>query len=182
MNTWCDMVSFTAQFMATSIERKDLDLSGVPGEVAWLKRAGCTVRLTNIDNDYVRFEFWSPTNEAQVFEFLDYLNCVYELRGRELRPLPPKELNPEEKFEAMLKTYDKLLCEGYFDVPLAGDFGWVPSYHAMLSEMKKLSLVRLDLEDAGHPEAEAILLKEIRSDYSWMDDVRRILAEQEAKP
>jgi hypothetical protein len=129
----------------------------------------------------VRFEFWSPTNEGAVFEFSDYLDCAYSMRSSELRPLPPKDIPSEEKFVQMLKTYDKLLCEGYFQAPLSGDFSWAPSYQAMLEEVEHLSLVRYRLQKAGHPEAKAILHKKLNGDGTWMDDVRRILAEQESK-
>jgi hypothetical protein len=176
------MVSYTAQYMADCIAKCGLELHGKPGGDALLVNGRCTIRFGNVDNDFVSFQFWNPANEVEIYSFANYLDCAYDHRGLELSPNMPRDIPAEEQFVGCLKNYDRLLCEGYFDAPLSGDFSWVPAYHAMLAEEERLSIARLDLEDAGHPEAEAILKKEIAGDPTWMDDVRRILAEQEPKP
>lgn len=178
MATWNDTLSYVAEFMAASIAKFGLILDGNPGEMAIVKSPGCTIRLANIDNVYVRFEFWNPANPEEVFTLHNYLNCAYNHRGLELSPNMPRDLPEEEQFTGCLRNYDRLLCEGYFDAPLSGDHSWVPRYHAMLQEITELSIARLDLQMAGHPEAISILDKELDGDPSWMDDVRRILAEQ----
>lgn len=182
MDTWCDMVSYTARYMAGSIAKLGLQLDDKPGEVAWLTNGKCTIRLSNIDNDYVRFEFWNPADETQVFMFSRYLNCLFDYRGLELSPNMPRTLPAEEQFVGYLVNYDRLLCEGYFQRPLDGDFSWVEAYHGMLAEETRLKLALGKIDDEGHPEADAIWRKKVSGNPAWMQDVRRILAEKGPKP
>jgi hypothetical protein len=169
------MASYAQKYMEPSIEKFGLTLVREGGDVAWLHNAHCTIRLENVDNDYVRFEFSRVDAPEECWEFADFLDCMYEGRGMELRPLPPKDFESEAKFVFMLEKYNALILEGYFDAPLAGDFSWIPKYIAAQAEYKRLASARYDLEESGHPEAVAILHKKIKGDPSWMDDVRRIL-------
>lgn len=182
MNRYFDMASYAQKYMAPAIAKAGLQMTSKGGDMAWLQNGHCTIQLQNIDNDYVRFEFCDPQRPDELWEFADYLDCMYEGRGRILRPLPPRDIDREAQFIFMLEKYNELMLGGYFDLPLAGDFSWAPQYAAFQEEYKRLASARFALEEAGHPEAEAIWDKKHDGDPTWMDDVRRILAEQEPKP
>jgi hypothetical protein len=179
MNRNFDMASYAQKHMAPAIEKFGLTLVRRGGDVAWLQNVHCTIRLENVDNDYVRFEFHRADNLEEIWEFADFLDCMYEWRGMQLRPLPPDDFDNEGKFVFMLEKYNELIVAGYFDAPLVGDFSWGAKYKEAQAEYKRLSTERFRLEEKGHPEAKAIQKKRLNGDPTWMDDVKRILAAQE---
>jgi hypothetical protein len=178
MSKYFDMTSYAQKYMAQAIAKAGLTVTSKGGDMVWLQNDDCQIQLQNIDNDYVRFEFCSPSKPEELWEFADYLDCQFEGRGMQLRPLPPRDFDAESKFVFMLEKYNELLLGGYFDIPLSGDFTWAPKYLAHQAEYRRLGIERGKLGRQGHPEAEAILDKKLAGDPTWMDDVRRILAEQ----
>jgi hypothetical protein len=178
MNRYFDMTTYAQKYLGPVIDKFDLRVEPKGGDLTWLLNNDCLIQLQNIDNDYVRFEFCSPSKPEELWEFAEYLDCQFEGRGMQLRPLPPRNYDAEAKFIFMLEKYNELLLEGYFDIPLSGDFTWGPRYLALQLETRRLSIARGRLERQGHPEADSILVKELAGDLTWMQDVKRILAEQ----
>lgn len=181
MNRFFDMTTYAEKFLADAVQKLAFSVTRKGGDFALLQNGHCIIHLQNIDNDYVRFEFASSLVPDKLWEFADYLDCVTNGKAWTLRPLPPDDLGPEGKFVFMLQKYNELMIGGYFDAPSSGDFSWIPDLIAREELFKSLSSKLFALRQGGHPEAKAINFKKLDGDPTWMDDVRRILAEQEAK-
>ena len=181
MDTYFNLESYIQSRMADAIAKHGLVLGKGNGGLATLSNAHVVAEFENIDNNYVRFNFFQPAQPEIKFEFAEFLDACFDERSKELRPLPPKEWENERQLNFMLDNYNSLILEGYFSKPISGDYSWLQKYLDLKEENDRLSKARANLRRANHPEAKAIFAKRMDGDPTWKDDVKRILAEQNSK-
>ncbi len=180
-NTYFDLPSFVNRYMVEGIEKyKFLQGKGY-GDVLNLSNSHCIIELQNF-GEGVGFAFAAISDPETKFSLGEYLNAFVEGGRQKYWPKPPQGMDFQQKFINDLLAFNLVLTSETLAAPLAGDFSWVPKLAAFNEEFSRLSkeLTRLEIVDE-HPESDAIWNKKSDGDLTWMDDVRRILAEQESK-
>jgi hypothetical protein len=180
-NTYFDLPSFVNRYMAESIEKYHFDQEKGYGDVLLLSNPHCIIFLQNF-GEGVGFSFSSKELPDVKHHLTEYLDAMMEGGYYRYCPKAPEGLGMEESFVRMLRGYNGALMADALAAPLGGDFSWVEKLVAYNEERARLGqeLTRLEVIDE-HPESDAIWHKKLNGDLTWMDDVRRILAEQESK-
>jgi hypothetical protein len=179
-NVFLSLSSYVREYMGECIQKYALVEGNAPGGVMTLGNAHCIIYLENIDSDYVRFDFASALAPEVQYSLTDFLDVAVEGGTFKHRPKPADDWDGEAQFKHYV-TYNALIVAGAMDAPLSGDFSWAPKVAAFLAEEERLNDQYQDLDEAEHPEAYSIWQKRKNYDLTWMDDVRRIVAEQESK-
>lgn len=180
-NVFFSLGSYAREYMASSIQKFGLVEGDAPGGLMTLSNANCIIFLENVENNYVGFDFASKAIPEVKFDLGFYLDAEVEGGSRKHCPHSPREWKDEAKFIYFLKAFDTLLMAGVLDAPLAGDFSWEPSFRGFVAEFKRLDSILTGFSRVKHPESRSIRQKRDLFDLTWMDDVRRILSEQESK-
>lgn len=180
-NTFFDLPSFVNRYMVEGIEKYQFIQGKGSGDVLTLTNAYCIIELKNF-GEGVGFAFAAISDPETKFSLGEFLNAFVEGGRQKYWPKPPQGMDLEQKFINDLLAFNLVLTSEILALPLGGDFSWSPKLASFKEEFSRLSqaLTRLEIIDE-HPESDAIWKKKSDGDLTWMDDVRRILAEQEAQ-
>jgi hypothetical protein len=180
-NLFFSLGSYVREYMGECIQKYALVEGDGPGGVMTLSNAHCIISLEDIDENYVRFDFASTLAPDVQYSLPDFLDVAVEGGTFKHRPKPSDDWDSEAQFKHYVVTYNTLLLAGAMDAPLSGDFSWAPRVAEYLAEEKELGSRLLEIRKSQHPESSVIWRKRSNYDLTWMDDVRRILAEQESQ-
>jgi len=179
-NTYFDLASFVNRYMAESIERYQFHQEKGFGDILTLSNPKCIIYLQNF-GEGVGFSFASKELPDVKHHLTEYLDALMEGGYYRYCPKAPEGLGREESFVRMLRGYNGALMADALAAPLGGDFSWVEKLVAFNEECERLVGELHNLLDLENPEGDAIWEKRSNGDLTWMDDVRRILAEQESQ-
>jgi hypothetical protein len=85
----------------------------------------------------------------------------------------------QQMFTNDILAFNLVVTSEILALPLGGDFSWVPKLKAFNEEYERLDLELDNLLEINEAEYDPIWIKKRNGDPTWMDDVKRILAEQE---
>ena len=180
-NTYFDLPSFVNRYMVESIEKCHFLQGKGHGDVLTRTNSHCIIYLQNF-GEGVGFAFAAIADPETEFSLSEYLDAFVEGGRQKYWPKPPQGMDNEQKFINDLLAFNLVLTSETLAMPLSGDFSWIPKLTAYNEEYSRLGqeLTRLEVIDE-HPECDDIWRKNLNGDLTWMDDVRRILVEQESK-
>ncbi len=150
------------------------------GDVLTLSNTQCIIYLQNF-GEGVGFSFAAVADPETKFSLGSYLDAFVAGGKIGLCPKLPKGLDFEQKFIHDLQGFNTVLTSEALAAPLSGDFTWSPKYLAFTSELEMLGRELNNLLDINEDEYMPIWRRKRDGDLTWMDDVRRILAEKESK-
>ncbi len=176
-----DLPSFVGGYLQEAIQELGLSQGSGPGGAVTLYNENCILRITS-NGPGVTFSLANATDPSQSYDLGDYLDAMVEGGYFRYFPMQPQGTDGLILHQESFKGFNNVLTSGVLSAPLKGDFAWIAEVVAMEEEDTRLSdeLTRLEEIDE-HPESEAIWDKKLAGDPTWMDDVKRILAEQESK-
>lgn len=179
-NAFFDLPSFARKHLRSSIENFQLIEGKLDGGGVTLSNQHCQIYLYNQD-DTVGFDFAPLDATPRKFDLRTFLDAIIEGGTAKHFPAWPRSTPREDKFRGCLDAFQTLVEAGAMDAPLAGDFSWISKYDEFAAEESRLIQALAKLPRSMGSETIPIYRKQLASDLSWMDDVRRILAEQESK-
>ncbi len=179
-NTHFDLPSFVNRYMLEGIEKYHFLQGRRNGDVVTLSNPHCIIYLQNF-GEGIGFKFAAIGDPETKFSLSKYLDAFVDGGKQGNCPEPPQELDLEQQFVYVLKGFNSVLISDKLAAPLDGDFSWVPKQKAFNEEYERLDLKLDDLLEIDESEYFPIWVKKDDGDPTWMDDVRRILAEQESK-
>ncbi len=169
-----------AYILADMVAKHELQYGTANGGVTTLNNAYCILYFNVVETSVgVKFAF-SNAPEKQ-YGVLDFLLAIVPDGGRKYPLHVPDSVTGENRVKQEIGLIRDVLASGVMDAVLQGDKSWIPTFEMFSAEYDRLHDLSLGelLED--HPEEDRIWLKQKAFDLTWMDDVRRILAEQESK-
>lgn len=180
-NTYFDLPSFVKRYMVEGIEKYNFVLGKGYGDIVTLTNSHCIIELQNF-GEGVGFAFGAISDPETKVSLGEFLNAFVEGGRKKYWPESPQGIELEQKFIDDMLAFNLVLTSEILAAPLSGDFSWIPKLAAYNEEYSRLSqeLSRLEIIDE-HPESDAIWSKKLNGDLTWMDDVRRILAEQDSQ-
>ncbi|MBK9451004.1 MAG: hypothetical protein IPN95_16675 [Bacteroidetes bacterium] len=180
-NTYFDLASFVNRYMVESIDKYHFLQGKGHGDILTLTNSHCIIYLQNF-GEGVGFSFAAISDPETEFSLSEYLDAFVQGGRQKYWPKPPQDIDLEQKLIDDMLAFNLVLTSEVLALPLAGDFSWSSKLTAYNEEYSRLGqeLTRLEVIDE-HPECDAIWRKNLNGDLTWMDDVRRILAEQESK-
>jgi hypothetical protein len=171
---------YAPEILAEVIARYGLDFGTMHGGVTTLGNQHCTLLLSDVEGSVV-FKFSIEGATGTTYSPFTFLRAVVA-GGVAAHPLnAPDSVQGEERIKAELHLINKMIESGVFDVVLNGNKDWIPKYQQFEREYGRLNSARFFPPIKGHPEENSIYEKKNNDDLTWMDDVKRILAEQESK-
>lgn len=180
-NTYLDLPSFARKYLADAISHHNLQEGHAGGGIFTLSSTHCIIYLENVESNFVGFDFASSQLPEVKYDLGFYLDSMVAGGSATHCPKPPREWNDEDKFVHYLKAFNSIILNGNLDMPLRGDFAWRNKYDAFVADYKHLASVLTNLSRGNLNGVMSMLQKRNAFDLTWMDDVRRILAEQESK-
>jgi hypothetical protein len=175
-----DLPSFARKHLGGCIENLHLTEGKLNGGGMTLSNNHCHIFLYN-QEDTVGFDFAAQNTPLRKFDLRTFLDAIIEGGSANHFPAWPRNMAREDKFRGCLDAFKKLLETGAMKAPLSGDFSWQSKYDEFAAEENRLVLALAKLPRSMVAETIPIYRKQLASDLTWMDDVRRILAEQESK-
>lgn len=177
MNVYFDLPSFARKHLKGCIDTFHLIEGKLGGERTTLSNQLCTIYLSNLE-DVVGFDFAPIDSPERKFDLRTFLNAI--IAGGAARHFPawPRNMPKEEKFRACLDAFAELVNAGAMDAPLSGDFSWSTKYDEFEAEHDRLENILAAFPMSKDSETIPIYQKRMAFDLTWMDDVKRFLAEQ----
>ena len=179
-NIFYDLPSFARKHLRSCIENFQLIEGKLDGGGVTLSNQYCRIFLYN-QEDTVGFDFASMDATTRKFDLRTFLDAIIEGGAAKHFPVWPRNTPQEDKFRGCLDAFQKLVEAGAMNAPLSGDFSWILRYDEFASEEQRLDKVLATLPMSRDSETIPIYRKQLASDLTWMDDVRRILAETSAQ-
>jgi len=171
---------YAPEILDKAIARYCLNFGTMPGGVTTLGNKHCTLLLSDVEGSVV-FKFSVESEPGITFSPFTFLRAI-AVGGVAAHPLnAPDSLEGEERIKAELCLINEMIESRVFDRPLSGDTEWIVRYREFEAEFGRLNSARFFPPIKGHPDENSIYEKKCKDDLTWMDDVRRILAEQESK-
>lgn len=180
LNISFDLPSFANHYMREGIEKYQFIQGKGFGDVLTLSNANCIIYIQNF-GEGLGFSFAASGDPETQFSLSRYLDAFVEGGRGKYWPEPPQALEFEQQFIHSLKCFNVILTSEVLSPPLGGDFSWVSRLKAFEDEYRRLANELNDLVILEHSEGNALFEKRMNGDLTWMDDVRRILAEQESE-
>lgn len=180
LNTFFDLRSFANHYMAESIEKHHFLQGKGYGDVLTLSNPHCIIYLQNF-GEGIGFKFAAIGDPEIKFSLSKYLDAFVEGGRQKYWPEPPQALEIEKQFIHTLQCFNVVLKSEILAAPLGGDFSWASRLKEFDDEYQRLANELNDLVYLEHPEGIALFEKRSNGDLTWMNDVTRILAEQESK-
>ena len=171
---------YASEILAKEIDKYGLSFGTAYGGITTLYNGNCTLLLVDVEGAVV-LQFSVAGDEDTRYNPFTYLNALVP-GGASQHPLIAFEKAPgEERIKIELDRIRQVLSSGAFDPVLHGEKEWISAYLSFEAEYERLDTLRYLPPLLGHPEEVAIRKKKGSYDLTWMDDVRRILAEQESQ-
>lgn len=179
-NTSFDLPSFANRCMREGIEKYQFLQGKGFGDVLTLSNPHCIIYIQNF-GEGLGFSFAASADPDTKFSLSMYLNAFVKGGRGKYWPEPSQALEFEQQFIHSLECFNVILTSAILSSPLSGDFSWVSRLKAFEDEYEMLADNLNDLVYLEHPEGNALFEKRMCGDLTWMDEVRRILAEQESQ-
>lgn len=171
---------YASEILSDAIARFGLKFGTAYGGVTTLGNEHCTLLISDVEGS-LSIKFSMAISPEITYSPFTYLNALVP-GGAVKYPLIASDCAPgEEKIKLELGMIGSAISSGAFDPVLIGERDWIPQYMSFEAEYERLDNLRFHPPIKGHPEETSIRKKVRNDDLTWMDDVRRILAELESQ-
>lgn len=169
-----------AYILADVVAKYGLKYGKAFGGVTTLSNAHCILYLDEVETS-VMVSFAMATAPDKKFGVLDFLILMVPDGGRKYPLHVSYSIVGEERVKLEIGLFRDVLASGVLDAVLGGDESWIPSFEELGKEYDRLKSLTYSPPFTEHLERPQIRRKQREFDLTWMDDVRRILAEQESQ-
>ncbi|MFN8394214.1 MAG: hypothetical protein U0176_06005 [Bacteroidia bacterium] len=168
-----------ADILAEVVAKHELVYGSAYGGITTLSNAHCILYLNEVETS-VTINFALASAPEKKYGVLDFLMAMVPDGARKYPLHVSDTVIGEDRVKQELGLIRDVLASGVMDCVLKGDQSWIPMLEEFNAEYDRLYYILLDPPLDEHPEKPIIRRKQAEYDLSWMDDVKRLLAEAES--